>query len=204
MSLVTLDANKLRAVTEGVAVDARFPGRWSPRAMSGAAVSQAQLDSLLEAARWAPSCFNAQPWRFAVVQRDSDAWETLFATLAPPNQAWVAKAGAIIAVASRTRYEHNDKAAPTHSFDAGAAWMSLALQAAELGLVAHGMQGFDQTAARAALQLPDLYELPCLIALGQPGAIDELPDGFAEKEQPSPRKALAEIAFTDSFAGVDV
>lgn len=203
MNVSDIDAASVRAVTAGLSTGSQFPSRWSPRAMSGEAVTAAELDSLLEAARWAPSCFNAQPWRFAAVTRDSSAWPALFETLVAGNQAWVEAAGAIIAVISRTRYEHNDKPAPTHSFDAGAAWMSLALQASSLGLVAHGMQGFDQDAARAQLQVPDLYDLPCLVAIGRPGLVSELPEGFAEKETPSPRKALGEIAFRDSFAGLN-
>ncbi len=202
MNVSDIDAASVRSLTDGVRTSDQFPARWSPRAMSGEPVATQEIDSLLEAARWAPSCFNAQPWRFAVIERSSDAWPGLFGTLVEGNQSWVQAAGAIIAIISRTRYEHNDQPAPTHSFDAGAAWMSLALQARELGLVAHGMRGFDLAAARAQLRVPEQYDLPCLVAIGRPGVVSALPEAFAAKESPSARKPLSEIAFRDSFEGV--
>lgn len=203
MNVAEIDPLQHRQPSDNSSVSPQFLQRWSPRAMTGAAVTQEELNSLLEAARWAPSCFNAQPWRYAYVLRSSPSWDALFSTLAEQNQAWVQQAGAMIAVISRKRYQHNDKPAPTHSFDAGASWMSLALQAQALGLVTHGMQGFDQDAARSALKVPQLYDLPCIIAVGRPGAIDDLPEDLADKESPSTRKPLAEIMFKDHFDGVD-
>lgn len=196
---IDINAHRRSAVAD---LHPQFISRWSPRAMAGKTLDEAQMHSLLEAARWAPSCFNAQPWRFAYALRDSEHWQGLFDALVEANQLWVARAGALIAVASRRNYEHNDKPAPTHSFDAGAAWMSLALQAQHMGLVAHGMQGFDPQAARLALQLPDAYDLPAIIAVGYPGDIDALPEKLREREQPSGRKSPAEIAFRGNFAGL--
>ena len=112
---------------------------------------------------------------------------------------WAARAGALVALITRTLYERNDKPAPTHSFDGGAAWMSLALQAAELGLVTHAMQGFDAQAARHILSVPEAYDLPAIIAIGRPGDLDDLPESYRERERPSPRKALAEIMFEGGF-----
>ena len=109
------------------------------------------------------------------------------------------KHGALIAVISRTEYERNGKPAPTHSFDAGAAWMSLALQAEHMGLVSHGMQGFDAAAARDVLKVPGVYDLPALIAVGYPGDIAPLPEDYREHEAPSLRRPLHEILFTDTF-----
>jgi nitroreductase len=167
--------------------------------MDGTALAREQLATLLEAARWAPSCFNAQPWRLAYALRDSEHWDPLFGCLVEGNRVWAERAGALIAVITRSEYERNDKPAPTHSFDGGAAWMSLALQASELGLVAHAMQGFDGDAARRALAVPEVYDLPAIIAVGHPGEIDDLPEGYREREKPSPRKALDEISFEGSF-----
>lgn len=200
MNVSEIDTTAVREVTPNTQVDPIFVNRWSPRAMSGQPLTDAQLVTLLEAARWAPSCFNAQPWRFAHALRDTPHWQPVFATLVEGNQAWAEHASALIAVISRSEYEHNGSPAPTHSFDAGAAWMSLSLQATRLGLVAHGMQGFDQVAARAALQVPEVYDLPAIIAVGYPGVLEDLPENYREREVPSARKSLDEIAFAGNFA----
>jgi len=204
MTSLTLDATATRAATElqdaagaarSAAVHAQFRSRWSPRALSGASLAAEQVLTLLEAARWAPSCFNGQPWRFAWVRPGEPGWDALFATLVESNRLWAARAGALIAVASRTTFEHNGQAAPTHAFDAGAAWMSLALQAHHQGLVAHGMRGFDVAGARAALGLPAGYDLWAIVAVGHPGQREDLPEAYQARETPSPRKPLDEIAF---------
>ena len=203
MNVQDIQASQHRSTTPGVQIAELFTSRWSPRAMNGQPVSQTQVNALVEAARWAPSCFNAQPWRFAAVLRDSDSWDSSFTTLLEGNQAWVNQAGALIAVISRREYEHNGKPAATHQFDAGAAWMSLALQAQAMGLVAHAMQGFDPERARAVFAVPDLYDLPAMIAIGYPGDIDSLPAHYQDKEVPSGRKPLAEILFTNNFRELD-
>lgn len=199
MKVSDIDARTIREITPGTRVAPRFPGRWSPRAMDGTPLTRNEIDTLIEAARWAPSCFNSQPWRFAYAVRDTDHWQPMFDCLAEGNRVWVRNAGALLAIITRRDFEHNGKPAPTHSFDGGAAWMSLALQAVELGLVAHGMRGFDNDAAREVLGVPDLYDLPAMIAVGRPGEIDELPDDVRERETPSPRKPIAEIAFEGDF-----
>ena len=124
--------------------------RHSPRAMSGEPVRDAELDSLCEAARWAPSSGNLQPWRLLVTVRDTPGFDALFATLAAGNQVWCQRAGVLLAWVSPS---HDAKGRPLHSaaFDTGAAWMSLALQGQELGLVIHAMAGFDAAQARAAM-----------------------------------------------------
>jgi len=199
MNVSTIDPLATRAITPGLDVHPQFPGRWSPRAFDGRALEASTVLTLLEAARWAPSCFNAQPWRFAYALRDGAGWDALLATLVDANQAWARRAGALVAVISRSRYERNDQPAPTHAFDAGAAWMSLALQAAHLGLASHGMQGFDQAAARRLLKVPEVYEIPAIIAIGAPGQLEDLPEAYREREQPSDRKALDQIAFAGDF-----
>jgi len=202
MNVADIDALETRQITPGTNPDAGFVGRWSPRAMAGTAISEAELRTLLEAARWAPSCFNAQPWRFAYALRDTEHWQPLFDTLVEGNQAWARNAGALIAVIARTEYEHNGKRAVTHEFDTGAAWMSLALQARHLGLIAHGMLGFDAAALRSALRVPDLYTTPAVIAVGHPGNLEDLPEGYREREVPSARKPLEEIAFIGDFGSL--
>ena len=186
-----------QASTAGV--ESAFVARWSPRAMSGEPVAQGSIDILFEAARWSPSCFNAQPWRFLYTHRASKDWPLFFDALVEGNQSWVASAGVLIAVLSRTHYERNEEAAPTHEFDAGAAWMSIALQASKLNLVAHAMRGFDSDRARASLQIPALYHLNAMIAIGHPGALENLSDSQREREIPSDRKALEDIVFQGAF-----
>lgn len=204
MNVHTIDAFSLRSVDTDrfPTLDRRFPARWSPRAMAGTALTHGEVETLLEAARWAPSCFNAQPWRFAYALRGTPPWPTFLDLLLDGNRTWAANAGALVAVASRRRYERNDQPAPTHGFDAGAAWMSLALQAARMGLVAHGMWGFRNDDARAALQLGDAYELYAMVAIGHPGDLDVLPEDLRSREVPSDRKPLAEISAEGTFAAI--
>jgi nitroreductase len=134
------------------------------------------------------------------------SWRSPRATAGTPlagiNQAWGSNAGALLAVISRKLYEHNGSPAPAHGFDAGSAWMSLALQATHMGLVSHGMQGFDHAAEREVLAVPEVYDLHALIAVGHPDEVDELPQHLRKREVPSSRKALEEIAFEGGFGGL--
>jgi nitroreductase len=189
-----------REATAVLETDEQFIQRWSPRAMTGQSLDENEVLTLLEAARWAPSCFNAQPWRFAYALNQGAEFAGLLETLVPGNQLWAAQSAALIAVISRREFEHNDASAPTHAFDAGAAWMSLALQAQAKGLVAHGMRGFDMDAARAALQVPEIYDLQAIIAVGHPGRVEDLAEAYQDREIPSGRKSLAEIAFSGGFS----
>jgi nitroreductase len=110
--------------------------------------------TLFEAARWAPSHYNSQPWRFSYAKHGAPHFGAILSSLAPPNQLWASKAGALVVVVSQIIGDHDGKPLPTHSFDAGAAWMSIALQASSMGLFAHGMCGFDHDATAKAVQLP--------------------------------------------------
>lgn len=180
-------------------VDPLFPNRWSPRAMSGAHVSRESLMTLFEAARWAPSAFNNQPWRFIYAPRGTDAWRRFFDLLTPSNKSWCERAGVLVVIVSRQTFDHNGKPSKTHSFDAGAAWMSLALQAGMLGLIAHGMEGFDYGRAVEAVGLPDGYSVEAMCAVGHPGSADDLSEALRAKEKPSGRKSIAETAFEGRF-----
>lgn len=152
------------------------------------------LMTLFEAARWAPSSGNGQPWRFLYARRETAPWQTFFDLLTPGNQVWAHKASVLVLVVSRTLNEHNGKPAVTHSFDAGAAWMSLALQASRMGLVAHGMGGYDRERAVRELNLPPEFVPEAMIAIGFHGDPAELPeDKRAGDANPSQRKPLAEI-----------
>ena len=176
-----------------------FVRRWSPRALSGEEISEGELLSLFEAARWAPSSYNGQPWRFLYARRGTPAWQTFYDLMVEFNQSWAGEAAALVVIVSRETFEHNGKPARTHSFDAGAAWMSLALQATLSGLVAHGMQGFDYDRAKEVLGVPDGYQVEAMVAIGRPGERDDLPEKMQKTEQPNSRKNVSEIAFEGAF-----
>lgn len=180
-----------------------FTDRWSPRSFDGNPISQDSLLTLLEAARWAPSAFNYQPWRFLYAHRDDANWSTLMGPLIPFNQMWVANASALIYILSDTLMHtgNPDEAKPSHShsFDAGAAWAQLALQATYMGLHAHGMTGVDFDAARAALNVPDRFRIEAAIAVGHKADPSLLPEGLREKDVPSDRKPIADFAFAGVF-----
>ena len=203
MNVADIQAGDVRQLTPGTTPDPTYAARWSPRAMSGEPLTEAQVLTLLEAARWAPSCFNAQPWRFAYGLAGTAAFARIFDCLIEGNQLWARQAGALIAVIARSEFEQNGQAAPTHLFDTGAAWMSLALQAGAMGLVTHGMRGFHEDALREALAVPAIYDSPAVIAVGYPGEVELLPDKLREREGPSGRKGLDEIAFVGSFAELE-
>lgn len=176
-----------------------FPTRWSPRALSGESITKEELFTLFEAARWAPSSRNEQPWRFVYARRDTDAWGKLFNLLGEFNQSWTKNAAALIVVVSKNNFDHNNKLSRTHSFDTGAAWQNLALQASLMGLVAHGMEGFEYDKAKKELHIPDDYTVEAMVAVGKPGKKDDLPAALQEREQPSDRKPVPSFIFEGTF-----
>lgn len=135
-------------------VDRLFLDCWSPRALNGSSLGEADLRTLLDAARWAPSSFNAQPWRLLYAVRGDANWDRFLSLLVPANQVWAKNASLLIFFVSATT--SHDRPSHTHSFDAGSAWMSLALQAQLMGLHAHGMAGVDYDAARIELGVPTI------------------------------------------------
>jgi len=172
--------------------------RWSPRAMNGQPVSEETLHRLFEAAHWAPSAGNSQPWRYSYASRSDPEFATLFDLLVEGNQIWCKQAGALIVALSQTVLD-NGRPHPTHAFDAGAAWMSLALQGSALGLVVHGMAGFDAARARTVLELPDSLAVHAMIAVGHPGRLEDLPEKLQEREKPSPRRPVRELIWKGRF-----
>jgi nitroreductase len=180
-------------------IDALFLDRWSPRAMSGDPIADDELMVLFEAARWAPSSFNNQPWRILYARRGSDHWPTFLGLLVDANKVWASKAAALLVFVSKTTFDHNGKPARTHSFDAGAAWENLALQASLRGLVAHGMQGFDYERARTELGIPDEYRVEAMVAVGRPGPREALPEKLQAVESPNERRPLAKTVCEGPF-----
>ncbi len=182
-------------------IDAVFLDRWSPRAMSGEGIPEEELLTLFEAARWAPSSFNNQPWRFLYARRDTVHWPLFFDLLVDFNKTWVKEAAALVLFISRTTFEHNDEISVTHSFDTGAAWENLALQGTLKGLVVHGMQGFDYEKARTSLKIPEGFQVEALAAIGKPGKKEDLPEKLRERETPNDRRKLSETIFEGPYAG---
>ena len=176
-----------------------FVNRWSPRAMSGEEISYDDLMGLFEAARWAPSSYNNQPWRFIFAKRNTDHWQTFISFLAEGNKIWAQNAAVLVVVISRKNFEFNEKPAITHQFDAGAAWENLALEATSRGLVTHGMQGFDYNQARKELDVPENFDVMAMIAIGKLGKKENLPIDLKEREYPSDRKPLEEIVMEAKF-----
>jgi nitroreductase len=175
--------------------------RWSPRAMSGEPISNEELMSLFEAARWAPSSFNNQPWRFMYALHNSEHWDMFFNLLADANKVWCAKAAVLIVIASANNFAYNNKPSRTHSFDAGAAWENFALEGYAQGLVIHAMEGFDYDQAKTVLKIPTDYTVEAMIAVGKPGKTEDLPAQLQQKEQQSDRKKIEEFVFEGIFKG---
>ena len=174
------------------AIEQLLLDRWSPRAMSGEEVSDEELIRLFEAARWAPSSFNAQQWRALYARRASEHWPLFFELLVEANKAWAKNAAVLVLFVSRTTFEHNDEPSITHSFDTGAAWENFALQGFRQGLVVHGMEGFDYDRARAALHVPEQFQIEAMAAVGKPGPKEVLPDRLQKRESPSDRRKLVD------------
>jgi nitroreductase len=172
-------------------IDPLFLDRWSPRAMSGESISQEELDTLFEAARWAPSSGNQQPWRMIYAHRETPSWALFYDALNPGNKTWCVNAAVLVLFISRTV---NSEGRPirTHSYDTGAAWANFALQGTVQGLVVHGMQGFNYEQAREALQVPQEFALEAMAAVGRPGRKEDLSESLQGRELPSTRRPLAE------------
>lgn len=185
-------------------IDPLFIDRWSPRSFDGTPLTETQLLTILEAASWAPSAFNAQPWRFIYALKGTPEFDRLLDLLVEFNQSWARDAGALVFIVSRTHFDATDEADAkpiySHSFDAGAAWGQLALQAHLLGLHAHGMTGLDFARIPEALGLPEGYRIEAAAAIGTKAHADRLPEALRAREEPSPRRPLAEIAFHGTFA----
>ncbi len=173
--------------------------RWSPRSMTGEAMTEEELMPLFEAARWAPSSYNNQPWIFIYAHRDTPEWKTLFDLMIKFNQSWTKNAAVLLVVISKKTYFHNGKTARTHSYDTGSAWMSLALEGAHRGYVVHGMEGFDYDKARTALHIPDDYTVEAMAAIGRRAPKEELPLEMQEKEFPSTRRPLEQMLMKGKF-----
>lgn len=188
-----------------------FLDRWSPRAMSGEEITDEELMTLFEAARWAPSSSNEQPWRFVYAKRDTPHWNRLFGLLVEFNQMWCKNAAVLVCLIAKKSFkckkdekeeDCEEKPNRNHMSDSGAAWENLALQASLKGLVCHGMAGYDVEKAREELKVPDDYEVVHMFAIGKPGDISVLHERMQKSEKPNTdRNPVKDFIFEGEFEG---
>jgi nitroreductase len=181
------------------AVNPMFLERWSPRAFDPTPLPEEDIATLFEAARWAPSCFNEQPWMF-VYGTSEEERNTFLQILMEGNRVWAKNAPILAVLFARRTFARKNRPNRWAQHDCGAAWVSLAFQARMLGLYAHGMGGFSQENAYELLNVPEEeYEAMCAIAMGAYGDREALPPEVKEMEQPNTRKPLAEVAVKGTF-----
>ncbi len=180
-----------------------FLERWSPRAFTGDSIPEAELFRLFEAARWAPSTYNSQPWRFCYARRDTPAFATFLGILSETNQSWVKNAAALVFVVSKKSFTPPGQQVPidsySHSFDTGAAWACLALQGFKMGWATHGMGGFDHARAQVDLNLPEGHRVEMAMAIGRKADKSVLPEALQAREKPSSRNPIAQLIFEGGF-----
>ncbi len=188
-------------------IDETLANRWSGRAYDASKiVSQTQIVSLLEAARWAPSCFGDQPWRFIVWDKTSDAnaWQQAFNCLVPGNQTWVKDSPVLLLVCADTLFGHNQKPNRWAQYDTGAAAENLCLQASSIGLMAHQIGGFDADKARDVFAVPTQYVPMAMVSVGYAADIATLEGEILARETAQrKRKPLNELFFKGKW-GINV
>src|SRR5262245_55296207 len=173
--------------------------RWSSRAMSGEPITDEEMLRLFEAARWAPSTFNEQEWRFLYARRDTPQWAVFFNLLLEGNQIWCERAAMLVVILGHKVFSGNGEPNKVHLFDCGNAFENLALQGTAMGLVVHGMQGFNFDNARSTLNVPEDYAVVAMFAVGRPGDPAQLPEKLRQREIPSGRKPVTEFICEGAF-----
>lgn len=166
--------------------------RWSPRSMTGEHIEDNVMYALFEAARWAPSSRNNQPWHFCYAQRAGDAWNTYLTFLPDRTLEWAKDAALLLVVLSRNEYDGRE--IRSASFSTGAAWQNLALEATRRGVVAHPIGGFDREAAREQLSIPSTYTLEIMSAVGVPKVLER------KDKEPTNRKPVSDIISKRTFS----
>ena len=192
-----------KTASTSVPINEIIANRWSPRAFDASKpVSQAQIIALLEAARWAPSCFGDEPWRFIVWDKNTDAvsWQLAFDCLASSNQTWVKNVPVLMLICADSLFGHNQKENRWGQYDTGAAAENLCLQASSMGLMAHQMGGFNVDAVRKAFKIPAQITPMAMLAVGYEGDANDLPDEQKTRELAArKRKPLGELFFTNTW-----
>jgi nitroreductase len=167
--------------------------------MTAESITDVELSTLFEAARWAPSTYNEQEWRFLYARRDTANFQVFTQLLMAANQVWCKNAAVLMVLLSHKVFQRNGNPNPVHSLDAGAAMENLMLQGSVMDLVVHGMAGFDRDKARRDLAVPDDYDLEAMIAVGRPGQLESLSEELRSREVPSQRMAIKDFAREGKF-----
>jgi nitroreductase len=198
MTISAVEAHELKKAPAVRGVLPIIHTRWSPRSFSDRQVSPADLALVFEAARWAASSYNEQPWRFLVGTRNSLTHKKIFDSLSAINQVWAGAAPVLILGTAKTKFSHNDTPNRVALYDLGAAASYLTLQAAAMGLATHQMAGFDADAARKAFEIPEVFTIGVVIALGYQGEPAALTNEklLAQETTPRERKPLKDFVFS--------
>lgn len=181
-------------------IDPIYIRRWSPRSFLQKEVPDHILYSLFEAARWAPSAANVQPWRFIIAKTEENR-NRFLSFINEGNTIWCSKAPVLVAVVSKVQEERFGGTNGAHAFDTGAAWGYLALEAVRKGLITHPMGGFNKVKAKEVLQIPDGFEIHAVIAIGYQGDKENLDEALQEREKPSNRMPVEDFTFEGLFPG---
>jgi len=190
--------DKLKHAPDGAGVEHLIRRRWSPRAFADKEVSADDLKKLFEAARWAASSFNEQPWRFLVGRRGDETYKKIFGALVEFNQSWAKSAPVLVLSVAKKTFSASGQPNRYGLHDTGAATTLLSLQATANGLHTHSMAGFDAEQARASFAIPSDYDIGAVTALGYFGDPESLPDQMQKTEvAPRQRKPLEEFVFSD-------
>lgn len=166
--------------------------RWSARALDPGKIERKEIFAILEAARYAPSCFNEQPWRF-IIADEEDTLKKMRGILTESNQRWANRAPVLILILSHKIFGHNGKENYWHIFDTGTAWGYMSLEAWRRGFVAHAMGGFSRDKAREIFCVSEEYDIMTVVAVGRYGSIEDLEPDLREREHPSLRKEISEL-----------
>jgi len=181
-------------------IDPIYLKRWSPRAFANKRVEREKLNAIFEAARWAPSAANWQPWRFIFVEKADDK-EKFLSFVNENNVEWCQHAPVLMAIVSKTTRNEEGAKNITHAFDTGTAWGYLTLEATRQGLITHGMGGFDRVKAKEVLEIPEEYDVQAIAAIGyHHDSIEMLSERNKKREIPSNRKKIEEFVFEGKFA----
>lgn len=180
-------------------IDPVYLQRWSSRAFANKDVPEDVLYSLFEAARWAPSAANVQPWRYVIARTKEDR-EKFLTFMRRGNLAWCDQAPVLVAVISHQNWDYeSDDYNPTHAFDTGTSWGFLALEATRKNLVAHAMGGFDRPKAKEVLHIPENYDVHAIVAIGYRGDKADLTESLQKREKASDRNELSQFVFEGKF-----
>ena len=192
----TDDLDQMKVGTADVPVEKVLLERWSPRSFTDKTVSDEDLKSIFTAAAWAASSYNEQPWRFLVGRKGDETWQKIFDSLMAQNQAWASRAPVLYASVAKKSFTQNQMANAVAAHDVGAASANASLQATKLGLHTHGMGGFDRDKLRAALGIPEEFDMVACWALGYRGEPEVLAEPYLKMEaSPRQRKPLSEFVY---------